>query len=379
MVARNFFLVASALALLSCPRLVAGQEAAVGSTETLEARVIEVLDERVLERENGTEAVQQDLLLEIVSGEESGRKVEYRGISDLDVVSAQEYQVGDCVVVQKEIGPEGEENFVITDFVRRRSLYLLGAVFVAAIAAVGGRKGLRSLLALAVSFVVIVKAMLPAILSGLDPLAVGLAGSLTVMALIIYLTEGWNRKSHVAIASVSVSLSVTLILSVVFTAATRLSGMAQEETMFLIDAARSVINFRGLLLAGILIGTTGVLDDIIVSQVEAVEQIKSANPRLSGRQVFSAAYKVGKVHFGAVINTLFLTYAGASLPLLLLFSVHQEPFVSFGEVINNEVVATEIVRALIGSLGLAVAMPVATLLACRFLPARSAKPDNFRP
>lgn len=370
------FLIFAAAFLLVAPFAARAQAAAPGEAlETFEARVVEIVEERSFVRENGGEAVQQDLRLEITSaGPLRGSTVEHRGVSDLDVVGAQSYAVGDRVVVQKTSGPEGEDSFVVVDSVRRFPLYLLALLFTAASIAVGGWKGLRALLALAVSFVVIIKMMLPAILSGRDPLAVGLVGSITVIAVIMYLTEGWRRKSHVAVVSVALSLAVTLVLSVAFSAVARLSGMMQEETMFLIDAARSLVDFRGLLLAGFMVGTVGVLDDIVVSQVEAVEQLRAADPRMPLSRLFSSAYKIGSSHFGAVVNTLFLTYAGASLPLLLLFSVHQEPFVTFSAVLNNELVATEVVRTLVGSLGVAAAMPVSTVLACLFL--NETKPEQ---
>jgi len=149
--------------------------------------------------------------------------------------------------------------------------------------------------------------------------------------------------------------------------------MANEETMFLLGLGEETINFQGLLLAGIIIGTLGVLDDMVISQVAAVEQIKLANPELSKKEVFKKSYKIGVSHISSMTNTLFLAYAGAALPLLLLFSVKQEPFLTFNQVINNEMIATEIVRTLAGSIGLVLAVPVATVLAVHFLRAKPQK------
>jgi hypothetical protein len=154
---------------------------------------------------------------------------------------------------------------------------------------------------------------------GRDPFLITLVGGLLIMTIIIYLTEGWKRKSHLAILTVLLSLLLTLILSIIFTKLTRLTGLAQEEAVFLIGVGQAEINFRGLLLAGMIIGAIGVLDDIVVGQIESVARIKEANPKLPPKKVFSLAYKIGNTHLGAIINTLFLTYAGAALPLLLLF------------------------------------------------------------
>jgi uncharacterized membrane protein len=190
-----------------------------------------------------------------------------------------------------------------------------------------------------------------------------LIGGLLILTVIIYLTEGFKKKSHIAIISVLLSLAVTLVLSVVFTKLTKLSGLSQEEATFLIGMTKIPINFQGLLLAGFIIGAIGVLDDIIIGQIEAVEQIKEANPSLQPKKVFSLAYKVGNTHLGAIINTLFLTYAGAALPLLLLFVLNEDAGLTFSRLINTEVISTEIVRTLVGSIGVMLSMPIATFLA----------------
>jgi uncharacterized membrane protein len=166
-------------------------------------------------------------------------------------------------------------------------------------------------------------------------------------------------------------LSITLLLSLLFTALTKLSGLAQEETMFLIGAGNIEINFQGLLLAGFIIGAIGVLDDIIVGQIEAVEQIKQANPALSVKKTFSLAYKIGNTHIGAIVNTLFLAYAGAALPLLLLFVLNQNSGLRFDQLINTEIISTEIVRTLVGSIGVIISMPIATWLAAVKLRAKN--------
>jgi uncharacterized membrane protein len=171
-------------------------------------------------------------------------------------------------------------------------------------------------------------------------------------------------------ASVFISLLITLGLSVLFTFLTRLSGL-NEEAGFLLDMSATKINFQGLLLAGFLIGAVGVLDDVVIGQIEAVGQLKKANPFMSSWDLFKSGYKIGNTHLGAIINTLFLTYAGASLPLLLIFSLQDGSVVNFSQAINNELIATEIVRTLVGSIGVALSMPIATALGAKFLKSES--------
>lgn len=179
----------------------------------------------------------------------------------------------------------------------------------------------------------------------------------------VYITEGFNTKAHISVISIFITLLLTLLLSWFFVNLSRLSGMSSEETIFLISDNIKVINFKGLLLSAIIIGALGVLDDIAVGQVEAVQQLILTDPTQSQKKLFKSAITIGRAHLGAIINTLFLAYVGASLPLILLFNVKSAPFVSFSQVINHESIATEIVRTLVGAIGLCLAMPIATLLA----------------
>lgn len=335
--------------------------------ETFEAKVIKIIETKDLKREDGLMVTQQNLLLKGLDGKWKDKEIKFEGISDVEVVSAGIYKVGDKVLVQKSTDNEGKEKYYITDFVRRGYLYLLGLIFCAIIILIGRKKGIKSLLGLIISFFIIVKFILPKILEGGNPLYIGLIGAFFILTIMIYLTEGWSRKSHLSVLSVLISLFITLIFSWLFTKLTRLSGMSQDETIYLIGLSKTAINFQGLLLTGMLIGAIGVLDDVIVSQIEAVKQIKEINPEMNNNKVFKAAFKIGNTHLGTMVNTLFLTYAGASLPLLLLFIIHQEPFLSYGQIINNEIIATEIVRALVGSIGVALSMPIATYFGAYWL------------
>ncbi len=338
-----------------------------GVEETFEAKVVKILEEKDISREDGSTVKQQNLLLKGLEGSWKGKEIKFEGISDIEVAGAAVYKIGDRVLVQRSVDMEGSERFYVTDFVRRGYLYLLGAIFSLIVILIGRKKGLRSLLGLVISFFIIIKFILPKILDGSDPLFIGLIGAFFILAVMIYLTEGWKQKSHLSVLSVLISLFITLLFSLLFTKLSRLTGMSQDEAVFLIGFSKTAINFQGLLLAGMLIGAIGVLDDVIVSQIEAVKQIKEANPDLPSKKVFASAFKIGTTHLGTMVNTLFLTYAGASLPLLLLFAVNQGAFVSFGQVINNEVIATEVVRTLVGSIGVALSMPIATYFGAYWL------------
>lgn len=364
----KFFLSLLFLILLLSPssQLLRAEGKDSGRATMAQAEVLQILKEQEMTRDNGSKVIQQNLEVGILEGELKGQKVVYNGISDLDVVSANNYKVGDKVLLAQSQDTDGNNIFYVTDYVRGASLFWLLALFVAVVLIVGGKMGFRALLSLAVSFFLIMKVLVPLVFSGFDPLLVGLLVSFFVLMTLVYLTEGWNRKSHLSVLAIGLSLIVTAILSYFFSDWSRLSGAAQEEVTFLIDASKQAIDFHKLLLAAIIIGTLGVLDDVVIGQVEAVAQIREANKNLPPRKVFEMAMKIGRAHLGAIINTLFLAYAGASLPLILLFNLHQEPFLSFSQVINNEEIATEIVRTLVGVVGLCLAAPIATILAVAY-------------
>ncbi len=352
--------------LLFFPILVCAQENVnlqPANDRVFKAKVIKITEEKTIEREDGSKALQQNLLLRGLEKEWKNKEIEHLGISEIDVASANIYKVGDKVMVSEVKNIDGATDYYIVDLVRSGYLFWLALIFAVVIIIIGKKKGVKSLISLVISFFVIIKFIVPKIISGSSPLVVGVLGALIILAIIIYLTEGWNRKSHIAVVSVFLSLIATFILSWIFTHLTRLTGLAQEEATFLLGANNGTIDFRGLLLTGILIGTVGVLDDVIVGQVESVRQIKKANPNLTSAQVYKSAYEVGNTHLGAIVNTLFLTYAGASLPLLLLFYLNPTGPASFSEVVNNEMIATEIVRTLVGSIGVALSMPISTFLA----------------
>ncbi len=327
------------------------------------AKVVEVIAEQTTTLPDGTKAHQQKLRLLGLSGRFKGKEVIFNGIGDFDVINKKIYQKGDKVLAVASYDDQGNVRYYVTDYIRTSGLSWLAICFVLAVVVVGRIKGLRALIALIATFFILIKFIIPQILAGASPLLITLAGSATILLLIVYITEGFSARSHIAVLSIFLSLVITVILSSFFVGLTKLSGLASEETSFLVSLLGQSINFQGLLLAGIIIGALGVLDDVVISQVAAVEEIAKANKYQLRREIFQSAYRVGISHISSMTNTLFLAYAGASLPLLILFVSGQSAFSSWGQVINNEAIATEIVRALAGSIGLILSVPIATLVA----------------
>lgn len=362
----------SAILILALPLLFVSVPADASNDAYFKARVEALTEERQHVLPDGTTVDQQRLRLIALDGELVGQEFDFDGFNDFDVLANNAYRPGDRVLVVASFNDTGERFFYITDYVRTGSLAWLAAIFFLVLIVTTGWKGFRSLLALAASFFILIKVMLPAILSGLDPVLVSLAGGTVVAALVIYVTEGWGRHSHLAVISLMGGLAASGVLAKIFIGASRFSGLTGEEDASLSALLPGGIDFPGLLLAGVIIGTLGVIDDVVVSQLAAIDEIRRAEPGLAGRPLFRRAYRVGTAHVGSMVNTLFLAYAGASLPLLLLFLSGESAFRSWTDIVNYEPLAVEIVRVLAGSIGLVLSVPLATLLGTYFLKSKKA-------
>jgi uncharacterized membrane protein len=269
------------------------------------------------------------------------------------------FRVGQLVKLA-ELRQEGQATYYnIRDLERTRPMLALVVLFVLAVVAFGGWQGVRSLISLAVSFAVIIGFIVPAILRGHSPVPVALVGALAIMLVSLYLSHGFGRKTTAAVVGTALALGLTAALTAGFVAATSLTGLASEDAQ---NASFQVggLSLRGLLLAAIIIGGLGVLDDVTVSQASLVFQLRRADPAAGFGELVRGALVVGRDHIAATVNTLFLAYAGASLPLLVLFTTGGA---GFGEVATAELAAVEIVRTLCGSVGLIAAVPLTTLLA----------------
>jgi uncharacterized membrane protein len=267
---------------------------------------------------------------------------------------------GDQVYVIVNKTPDNVLQAYYVDYKRSIPLAILLSAFVLSILIMGRWKGLRSLIALVISMIMIIGYVIPHILGGEDPVKVSLIGSVILLAVTLYLTYGWNLKTHASVLSVMLSLLLTGALSLLFVSLARLTGYGDESAMYLMQASSIQIDPRGLLLGGMIIGALGVLDDLVTSQSAAVVEIHDANPLLGFQRTFQKAMRVGQDHVAATVNTLVLAYTGASLPLLLIFTLGNG---NYGFFVNSEFLAEEIVRTLVGSLGLIAAVPISTLIA----------------
>ena len=251
--------------------------------------------------------------------------------------------------------------YSFSDFERRAPMLWLAIAFAVLVIAFGRLRGALSLAGLAISLAIVLAFIVPSILDGNSPIAVAVVGGMAVMLVTIALAHGLGPKSLAAMLGTGFSLLLVAALAAGFTELTHLTGLASEEAV-LLRFQGVAVDFQGLLLAGMVIGALGVLDDVTVSQASTAMALRAANPALRIREVYSRALVVGRDHVSATVNTLVLAYVGTSLPVLLIFSARG---IGLGDALNGEAVATEVVGTLVGSIGLIAAVPVTTLFAAR--------------
>ncbi|MGD9571500.1 MAG: YibE/F family protein [Thermoleophilia bacterium] len=293
------------------------------------------------------------------SGADRGESTAFDLRGQIDVGVGDKVRVADSMLPDDAtVGGVPADRYNFSDFERRSSLLWLTLAFAALVIITSRWQGLRALIGLGFSLGIVVLFVVPGILEGHEPVAVATVGALAIMLITIPLAHGLGPKSVAAALGTSVALGITLGLAEFATDVAHITGFGSEEASIL--SATTDTSIQGLLLAGIVIGALGVLDDLTVTQASTVMALRRADPHLGGRRLFSEGLSVGHDHIAATVNTLVLAYAGASLPVLLIFSVGGT---SFGDALNSEFVAAEIVATLVGSIGLIAAVPITTALA----------------
>ncbi|MCE9646652.1 MAG: YibE/F family protein [Chloroflexi bacterium] len=329
---------------------------------TVRAEVIRIIEEGQIDL-GGHVQKYQVARVNILEGEYAGipMEIDYgrRQIrsDDYDLVAGQQ------IMVSISKTPQNVVNAYFVDFIRSTPILWLTIIFAGAILLISRWKGLGALLSMIFSLYIIIDYIIPHILIGEDPLRVSIIGSALLLGITLYLTYGWNLKTHSSVISMILVLIITGILSALFVVFAKLNGTGDENVMFLMQAMDTPINLRGLLLGGMIIGALGVLDDLVTTQASAVFELHHANPNFGFRALYNSAMRIGQDHVAATVNTLVLAYAGASLPMLLLFSLARG---DYGSLINFSFIAEEIVRTLVGSLGLIAAVPLTTVIAILF-------------
>ena len=346
------------LVTLFVPSLLLAQDIHNDVVETLQAEVIEIKSEETVNIP-GTDVfgLRQEMVIRILNGSLKNKEIEATN----DLISVKE---GDRIFVSHYRTIEGSEFFTVLEPDRRGGLLLLILFFAALAWFLAGRHGIRATIALFVSILIILYGFLPSVLSGvISPLILSIIFGIIILSTSMITTHGFNRETKVALIGTIGGILSSGLLAFFAIPFLKLSGFETDESVFLNFAQRGAIDMSNLLLGAIIIGMLGILDDVSITQAEAVNQIDSANPGLSKKELFRKAYSVGKHHIGSLINTLSLAYIGASLPLMLLFSLSEtSPLI----LVNREVISTEIARMILGSIGLMLTVPFTTLVAVYF-------------
>ena len=339
---------------------VSAQEFVPDTVTTSKAKVLEVVSqEKRLVPGTDIETIYQTISAEILDGEEKGAVVTIEN----DYLELKEGQVFYLVHTTNPL--DGTDYYAVAEVDRLPALIALGALFVVIVLLFGGKQGARGLLALLGGLFLIIFLLLPGTLAGYSPVLVAMVVSSVIVCLGSYVTHGFNKTTTTAVLGMIATILLTGALAYFSIDFAQLSGFNTDETVYLNFNTRGAIDFAGLLLAGILIGTLGVLYDAAIGQAVSVEELARAGEHLSRKEIYRRALRIGREHIGALVNTLAIAYVGASLPLLLLFYGFGSDTIALA--LNREIFATEIVRILVGSIGLVLAVPVTTAISTRLL------------
>ncbi len=322
------------------------------------ARVLETKDEAFTDEQFGN-AVSQTVKVEITTGGDKGKTIDLQNGEPFTVGADQKVVKGDLVIVNRVEQGSGT-TFYVVDKYRLRSLILLALVFVFAVIVFAGIKGVGSVLGFVTTLLFLGAFVVPRLVSGQNAIWISFLGACMIATVSMFLSHGFGYRTRIAYISTLILLVLSVVLSQIAVGMSHLSGMGSEDAFFLQAGFNLNINIKGILLAGIIIGVLGVLDDVTTAQVATVDEIHKANPKLGLKELYERGTSVGKEHIASLVNTLVLAYAGSSLPLFLLFTLNKQQPAWL--LLNSEFLAEEIVRTLVGSLVLVLAVPVSTWL-----------------
>lgn len=346
---------------LIAPNLaLAGEEMAVDTYTRGTVMRVEKEEETI---ELNEPLITQTLTVKLISGEEKNKEVVVENQIRGTYVNQKKMTVGQTVIVDKNVLPDGTTSYYVTEPFRLPALAWLGMLFFAVTVIAAGRRGLFAFLGLGATLLIIGAYIIPQISAGGNPFLICIIGSILIAGVSLGLGHGFNRNTGIALLSIMITITLALGLSYLVVNLAHLFGLGSEEAYYLQFGLNGNINLRGLLLGGIVIGVLGVLDDVATAQVAAVAELRAANASLSAREIYVRASRIGQEHIVAVVNTLVLAYVGTAFPLVLMFQTFTTPW---WVTMNTELVSEEIVRTLIGSVSLVAAVPIATSLAVWF-------------
>ncbi len=319
-----------------------------------------VIDQQLFHQEGNFSYDYQNVLIKILSGQYKGEYVSVENhLAENDVYSIEVENDDKVVLMIQEY--DGERDIYISDFSREGIIKVLVFAFLAILILIGKTKGFKSVMTITLTVVLIFKVLLPAILIGWNPLTTTIAIATVITLLTITAIAGFHKKSFAAILGTIIGVIIAGVISVTAAKMIKLTGLSSEEAIMLMYLPQNIsLNFQNLLFSGILLGALGAVMDVAMSIASSIQEIHNANNDLSAYELFQSGMEVGKDMMGTMSNTLILAYTGSFIPLMLLFMAYSTPYT---KLINMDIVATEIVRSLSGSIGLILTIPITATIA----------------
>jgi uncharacterized membrane protein len=342
------------IAIFSMAHFAYAKEAITDKTDTVRAVVVSIdkTEKSVLEFINVPQTI-QTITARLLSGVNKGKEIVLKN-------DTLHLDVGDKFFAYHIVSQDYGEEYTVAEPDRLGVLLFFVILFIVILFIFGGLQGVRALASLIGSLALILYVLLPGILKGYSPILISLGVSSIIIVIGSFITHGFNKTTLSAVIGMTLTIILTGALASISVHTAHLTGYSSDESVYLNSNMGGTINMAGLLLGGILIGLLGVLYDIAIGQAVSVEELLRANNKMHKKTLYKRATRIGKEHIGALVNTLAIAYVGASLPLLLFFYSGNGDSIWF--TINRELFASEIVRTIIGSIGLILAVPITTLV-----------------
>lgn len=345
------------------PKVSAQSGFSIPKEEFEKAQVVDITNQGVLSS-GGYKLKYQNLKLKIIEGNDSGTVISLTYGGDIYLTDAQLVAKNDVLILDKTVDPSISKNkYLIVDKYRLDAIPYILIGFIILLMFVAGWKGIGSIAGLVISLSIILIFVVPQIIAGHDPLIVSILGSIVILVVTTYLAHGVSKQTTIALVSTFIALIFAALFALSSVTFTRLAGIGNEDAVsLLVGQNTSSLNLRGLLLAGIIIGTLGALNDITTTQSATIFELKATDKNLKFSKLFSKGLLIGREHIISLVNTLVLAYAGSSLAIFIYFILNPsgQPL---WVVLNNEIIIDELVKALAGTMGLILAIPIVTGLA----------------
>ena len=304
-------------------------------------------------------------VVEVLDGDGAGDFVQIGLPPDVVASGVEE---GDVLVLTRDPGAEGGPSYGFYDFERDVPVLALALLFAVVVVAVARLRGLASLVGLAFAFFILMQFMLPALLAGESPTLVSLVGSSAIMFVVLYLANGFSARTTTALVGTLFGLTLVALLGSWSVSVARLAGLTTEETLQL-NVFDATLDFSGLVMAGIVVAGLGVLNDVTITQASAIWQLREVSPQITWRELYKRGMTVGRDHIASTVYTIVFAYAGAALPALLLIQLYSRPATTT----ITSALAEEVIRTLVGSIALVLAVPVTTAAGAFFAKAADTK------